>query len=300
MALIEQMDYKIDAICVGSVLWDVIGRTNQSIHRGDDVGGLIKRIPGGVAFNIAQNLVNLKMNPCLLGFLGNDSAGIQLASYCKNLGINTDYIYRSDNFTTDNYVAIEDSKGVVAAIADANSLESVGCEILKPIRSRHFSSSLKTKRLPLIVDGNLKLDLLNDLSVDSFYEKFDLKIVSASPGKASRLAPFITKRNITLYLNLGEAQILCGINFSDTASAAIELMSHGVGKVIITNGQNKVSMASKATGLLSVTPPKIKVKRLTGAGDAFLAAHVKAEMLQYDPEKCLEFAIENSARYISE
>tara|TARA_Y100001954_G_scaffold28666_1_gene25854 strand:- start:117 stop:1001 length:885 start_codon:yes stop_codon:yes gene_type:complete len=294
------MDYKIDAICVGGVLWDVIGRTNQSIRRGNDVGGIIKRIPGGVAFNIAQNLVNLKMNPCLLGFLGNDSAGIQLASYCKNLGINTDYIYRSDNFTTDNYLAIEDKEGVVAAIADAHSLESVGYEILKPLKNKKFSNSLKTDRLPLIVDGNLKSDLLNNLAADPFYEKFDLKLVPASPGKASRLTPFITKENVTLYLNLSEAQILCGINFSDTVSAAIELINCGVGKVIITNGQNKVSMASRATGVLSVTPPKIKVKRLTGAGDAFLAAHVKAEMLKYDPEQCLEFAVEKSARYISE
>ena len=141
------MDCKIDAICVGSVLWDVIGRTNQCIRRGDDVGGFIKRIPGGVAFNIAQNLVNLKINPCLLGFLGNDSAGIQLTSYCQNLGINTDYIYRSDNFITDNYVAIEDSEGVVAAIANAHSLESVGSEILKPLKSKQFSSSLKTLSL---------------------------------------------------------------------------------------------------------------------------------------------------------
>jgi|TARA_Y100000991_G_C21972507_1_gene350209 sugar/nucleoside kinase (ribokinase family) len=294
------MDCKIDAICVGSVLWDVIGRTNQSIRRGDDIGGFIKRIPGGVAFNIAQNLVNLEINACLLGFLGNDNAGIQLASYCQNLGINTDYIYRSDKFTTDNYLAIEDNEGVVAAIADAHSLESVGYEILKPLKNKQFNSSLKTNRLPLIVDGNLKSDLLNNLAADSFYEKFDLKLVPASPGKASRLTPFITKGNVTLYLNLSEAQILCGINFSDTVSAAIELISYGVGKVIITNGQNKVSMASKATGVLSVTPPKIKVKRLTGAGDAFLAAHVKAEMLKYDPEKCLEFAVEKSAMYISE
>ena len=294
------MDYKIDAICVGGVLWDVIGRTNQSIRRGNDVGGIIKRIPGGVAFNIAQNLVNLKMNPCLLGFLGNDSAGIQLASYCKNLGINTDYIYRSDNFTTDNYLAIEDKEGVVAAIADAHSLESVGYEILKPLKNKKFSNSLKTDRLPLIVDGNLKSDLLNNLAADSFYEKFDLKIVPASPGKASRLTPFITKGNVTLYLNLSEAKVLCGLNFSDTVSAAIELINYGVGKVIITNGQNTVSMASRATGVLSVTPSKIRVKRLTGAGDAFLAAHVKAEMLKYDPEQCLEFAVEESARYISE
>ena len=43
------MEYETDAICVGSVLWDVIGRTNKPISRGGDVGGYISRIPGGVA-----------------------------------------------------------------------------------------------------------------------------------------------------------------------------------------------------------------------------------------------------------
>ena len=137
------MVYEIDAICVGSVLWDVIGRTDKPISRGDDVGGYIKRIPGGVAFNIAQNLINLELNPCLLGFLGNDSEGDELFSYCQNEGINADYIYRSDNFRTDNYVAIEDHGGVVAAIADAHSLEAVGYEILKPLKNEHFNGHIK-------------------------------------------------------------------------------------------------------------------------------------------------------------
>ena len=294
------MVYEIDAICVGSVLWDVIGRTDKPISRGDDVGGYIKRIPGGVAFNIAQNLINLELNPCLLGFLGNDSEGDELFSYCQNEGINADYIYRSDNLRTDNYVAIEDHDGVVAAIADAHSLEAVGYEILKPLKNEHFNGQIKSSKVPLIVDGNLKPALLKHLSSDHFYEKFDVKVVPASPGKASRLAPFLNKEKFTLYLNLVEAQNLCGIQFSDTAIAANELISHGVGKVIITNGQDKVSMASSSSGVLSVKPPRIKVKRLTGAGDAFLAAHLKAEMLNYDPEQCLEFAVEKSAKYISE
>ena len=127
-----------------------------------------------------------------------------------------------------------------------------------------------------------------------------MKLVPASPGKAQRLAPFVTNKDITLYLNLIEAQILCGKEFSDTVMAASEIISSGVGKVIITNGKNKVAMASEVTGVLSVTPPKIKVNRLTGAGDAFLAAHVKAEMLSYDAVDCLEFAVEQSAKYISE
>ena len=294
------MDYEIDAICVGSVLWDVIGRTDKPISRGDDVGGNINRIPGGVAFNIAQNLINLELNPCLLGFLGNDSEGDELFSYCQNQGINVDYIYRSDNYRTDNYVAIEDHGGVVAAIADAHSLEAVGYDVLKPLKNEHFNGYIKSGKVPLIVDGNLKPALLKRLASDHFYEKFDVKVVPASPGKASRLAPFLNKEKFSLYLNLAEAQNLCGIQFSDTANAANKLISYGVGKVIITNGQDKVSMASRATGVLSVKPPRIKVKKVTGAGDAFLAAHVKAEILYYDPKQCLEFAVEKSAKYISE
>ena len=49
----------------------------------------------------------------------------------------------------------------------------------------------------------------------------------------------------------------------------------------------------------NASPAPVKVNRLTGAGDAFLAAHVKAEMLSYDAADCLEFAVEQSARYIS-
>ena len=179
-------------------------------------------------------------------------------------------------------------------------MEAVGYEILKPLKNEHFNGHIKSSKVPLIVDGNLKPALLKHLSSDHFYEKFDVKVVPASPGKASRLAPFLNKEKFTLYLNLVEAQNLCGIQFSDTAIAANELISHGVGKVIITNGQDKVSMASSSSGVLSVKPPRIKVKRLTGAGDAFLAAHIKAEMLNYDPEQCLEFAVEKSAKYISE
>ena len=41
-------------ICIGSVLWDVIGRTQTHSGLGGDVAGLIKEQAGGVAFNIAK------------------------------------------------------------------------------------------------------------------------------------------------------------------------------------------------------------------------------------------------------
>ena len=38
-----------DVICIGAVLWDVIGRSSASMRVGSDVPGRITRIPGGVA-----------------------------------------------------------------------------------------------------------------------------------------------------------------------------------------------------------------------------------------------------------
>ncbi|MEL6793700.1 MAG: PfkB family carbohydrate kinase, partial [Pseudomonadota bacterium] len=45
-----------EIICIGSVLWDVIGRTEREMPPGADRPGRIDRLPGGVAMNIAMAL----------------------------------------------------------------------------------------------------------------------------------------------------------------------------------------------------------------------------------------------------
>ena len=50
-------------ICIGSVLWDVIGRTDRTMRLGHDVPGRITRLAGGVAYNIAQDLRALTLTP---------------------------------------------------------------------------------------------------------------------------------------------------------------------------------------------------------------------------------------------
>ena len=45
-----------DILCIGSVLWDVIGRTASHMAPGSDLPGRIARVPGGVALNIAATL----------------------------------------------------------------------------------------------------------------------------------------------------------------------------------------------------------------------------------------------------
>jgi pseudouridine kinase len=66
------MRRKPDILCIGSVLWDVIGRTDDTMIVGNDKPGRITRIPGGVALNIAMTLVRFDLTPALLSVVGRD------------------------------------------------------------------------------------------------------------------------------------------------------------------------------------------------------------------------------------
>ena len=59
-----------DILCIGSVLWDVIGRATVHMQAGADVPGRITRLPGGVAMNIAMTLRRFGVTPAILTAIG--------------------------------------------------------------------------------------------------------------------------------------------------------------------------------------------------------------------------------------
>ena len=118
------MTHNTDIICIGSVLWDVIGRAASHMRVGSDVPGRITRLPGGVAMNIAMTLRRFGMKPALLSAIGRDAEGNELVAEAQRMGLICDYLYRSADLPTDVYMAIESANGLVAAIADAHSLDS--------------------------------------------------------------------------------------------------------------------------------------------------------------------------------
>ena len=60
------MDHRRDILCIGSVLWDVVGHAEQPLGERPDVPGRIRRLPGGVALNIAMGLARFGLAPVLL------------------------------------------------------------------------------------------------------------------------------------------------------------------------------------------------------------------------------------------
>ena len=287
-----------DILCVGSVLWDVIGRAPTAMRLSSDVPGRITRLPGGVAMNIAVTLRRLGLTPALLTAIGRDPEGCDLIAACARMGLITAHIYRSEDLPTDRYMAIEGANGLIAAIADAHSLEAAGDKILRPLSDGRLGSAQNPYTGQIALDGNLTEALLSEIAQSPLFANADLRVAPASPGKAMRLLPLLSHPNATLYVNLEEASLLAKTRFPDAPTAAAALLNRGATRVLVTNGGQATAMGSK-TGVITATPPAVPITRVTGAGDTFMAAHIVAESRAATAAQALTQALRTAADYVS-
>lgn len=287
-----------DILCIGSVLWDVIGRAASHMRQGSDVPGRITRLPGGVAMNIAMTLRRFGLTPALLTTIGKDEEGRELLNTCKAMGMNCDHVYISEDLPTDRYMAVEGANGLIAAIADAHSLEAAGDKILRPLANGALGTADQPYSGVIALDGNLTLALLEEIAHSPLFAAADLRVAPASPGKAMRLAPLLTHPNATLYVNLEEAGLLCQTTFKTSGEAASALMARGAHGVLVTDGGNSASVGN-GNGVITQTPPEVLVTRVTGAGDTFMAAHIAAEIRGESPDVALASALAAAATYVS-
>ncbi len=286
-----------DILCIGSVLWDIVGRAPVRMKAGHDVGGRIQRIPGGVAMNIAMTLRGFDLVPALLTAIGRDAEGAQLLAEAERRGMITEHVYRADH-PTDVYMAIEGANGLIAAIADAHGLEDAGDAILGPLRDGTLASADNPWDGLIALDGNLTEELLTEIARSPLFAKADLRIAPASPGKARRLIPLLAHPCPTLYVNLIEANLILESHHETTERAAEALLTQGAHRVLVTDGANPTSFADQVE-IITRAPPPVQVSRVTGAGDTFMAAHISAELRGLNADKALDAALDAAAHYIS-
>ncbi len=138
-----------DILCIGSVLWDIIGRSPTSMRLGSDVPGRITRLPGGVAMNIAMTLRRFGLTP---------GAAVRHRPRCRGRGtgrrlrrgwvLSRTCSTAPHDLPTDRYMAIEGANGLIAAVADAHSLEAAGPRILTPLGDGRLGSRRRALARP--------------------------------------------------------------------------------------------------------------------------------------------------------
>lgn len=286
-------------LCIGSALWDTIATTTLRMKPGYDVPGSIIRRPGGVALNIALALVRCGQPAALLTTIGKDAEGDALIANLTAEGIDCQYVTRT-NDPTDNYLAVEAGSGeVFAAVADCASLERAGDSILAPLRDGRLASAANPWTGNAIIDGNLPVSVLDSINSHGDFSSASLSFVPASPGKAGRMRSALKSQGGTLFVNKGEAEILCRMDFSDSIEAALTLRQLGAHRAVVTDGPN-IAALSVEGNTLNITPPKVDARTTTGAGDVFLATFIATELCaSHTATQILEAAVNAAAAHIT-
>lgn len=292
------MDIKPDILCIGSVLWDIIGRTDLGMELGNDKPGRITRLPGGVALNIAMTLAQFGMRPALISVVGEDREGAELLQRCREMGLLVDYMTLSPDLPTDQYMAIEAQGHLTAALADAHSLEAAGADILAPLADGRLGDERAPWDGLIALDGNLTTELLAAIAQSELFMAADLRLAPASPGKAERLRALLSHERATLYVNCEEAGLISGSPVKTAFEGAQALIKAGARRVLVTHGAD-MAVDADADTYVSRTPPRVVAKRITGAGDTFMAAHIAAEAAGLDRGDALARALAAAADYVA-
>ena len=286
-------------VCAGAMLWDMIGHSSARLAPGDDVPGRIRRLPGGVALNIALALARQGLPAAILSCVGRDSSGEALLAEAGRHGIDTRWVWRDSDLPTDSYLAIESPDGLVAAIADVRGIETAGAAILAPLRDGRLGDGANPWPGTLILDGNLTPAMLAGLVGDPCLAAAQLRIAPASPDKVTRLRPLLAEPRAIFHLNRAEAEALAGRRFPDAPQAAAAMIALGAGRVLVTDGVKAAADAARNEPTLTETPPQVAATRVTGAGDSFVAAHIAAEWAGASRSEALRAAIRASATHVS-
>lgn len=285
-------------LCAGAMLWDVIGQASAPMTLGEDVPGRIHQRPGGVALNVALALARQGLAPGILSALGRDPAGDALLAEAARQGVDTRWLHR-DPGPTGTYMAIEGPQGLVAAVADARGLEAAGPAILAPLRDGRLGDAGAPWSGTLVVDGNLTEPVLALIARAPWLSCAVLRIVPASPDKAPRLRPLLAHPRAILHLNRLEAEALARRHLPLAAEAAEAVVALGAARVLVTDGPRAVADAVAGGPTLTLVPPAVAARHVTGAGDSFLAGHLAAEDAGAPRDQALAAGIAAATRHIT-
>jgi pseudouridine kinase len=265
------MDHSnLSALVIGAASLDVVGRLDTVPDPDTTNPAQIRVSYGGVARNVAENLIKLGQSVNFISVVGNDETGRHLIGYLENLGIGTSGCITSLNHSTGIYLAILSSDGNRdQALADRQVMDDLTPEFIRAEEDLFRQASI------VFLDANLCPDTIKTIIQIARKHHIPICADPASTSLAGRLKPYL--KYLELFTpNAFEAADLCKMDhdIQDLASniqAARKLVDFGVKTAIITMGEFGVCYATAETNghIPAITNPIIDP---TGAGDAFTAA----------------------------
>jgi pseudouridine kinase len=274
-------------VCViGGANVDIHGAAYQPLRLRDSNPGSVHVSPGGVARNVAENLSRLGIDCRLVTAVGKDPNGEMLLAHGREVGIDMRYVQELDSAPTSAYLAVLDRTGdMQVAVADMDIMDQLTAARLDPLRNAIGETSL------LVIDANLPDDALCWL-VNAF-PRHEIFADTVSTAKAMRLKPYLGRVH-TLKTNPQEAEALTGFEArtaADLDRTADWLHAQGVQRLFITRSEDGLFYStSEGRSQVQLEKEESDVRSTTGAGDAFLAALVYAQLQGWPLDGTLQFA----------
>ena len=258
---------------IGGVNMDISAALTEPFVPADSVPGQVTLGCGGVARNIAHNLLLMGHEVKFVSAFGGETFGEMCWRECQAIGLDLSLSARLEGERNGLYLCVNDQTGdMIAAVADTDIISNITPEFLET-RIADINASTA-----VVTDTNLMVESLMYL-ID--HCTVPLFIDTVSTAKAPRIIKALdssqTRRFHALKLNFKEAQAVTGC---ETAKKAAEqLTAQGVEEVYITMGGNGVYCSDGSRHEHYQAIPT-RVINTTGAGDAFIAGIVHAAIQQ--------------------
>ena len=226
---------------------------------------------GGVGRNIAHNLCLMGEQVRLFTVFGDDSIALSLRDDCRRVGMTVDPILEVAGARSNYFICVNDHNGEIqAGAADMELMSHLTTEMVETyIDSINASDAVVT-------DCNLSEDVLRYLAERC---AVPLYVDATSAAKAMKIKAMLDVSRsmpIIVKVNQLEAVALSGIK-GDVEAMARWFVEKGVTRIYITMGARGVYCHDGSQS--HVEPSQaVTVVNATGAGDAFMAAVVHAEL----------------------
>jgi pseudouridine kinase len=256
-------------LVIGAAGVDIVGHLRSELNPAGPSPARIRTSFGGVARNVAENLVRLGHPVTLLSAIGADQAGEQLLDQAASAGVDVKHVLRNPNYPTGTYVGILSVHGAVKyAVDDMRAVTAITPQFLKENVDLFREASV------IFLDANLSKESLR--TAFSLARKAN-RPVCADPtaaGLARRLRPYLGRLQL-ISPNEVEASVLTEHSIDPSRhdqalSAAKLLVGLGVEIAVISLGEFGLCYATSETNG-HIPAIRTQVVDPTGAGDALVS-----------------------------
>lgn len=273
-------------VSIGAVHADTIAHAVEPVRRETSTPARFSTGPGGVATNIARAVSRLGVRTTLMGAVGDDGAARGLREQLAREGVALSLAERP-GFVTGQYLAFHDPDGgLAAACVDDSVLAKAPADLFDDLVEQ-VQRDLTPQPL-WFLDANLPQEML--VRVVGLIGGGFVIANAVSDAKAPRLRN-VLKDIDCLSLNTGEAAALLEMpGRPDKERLARALIDTGLKSFVLTDRDSDLLVYSES-GLERLSPPRIDIVDVTGAGDALTAGTISALARNHELPGAVRFGL---------